>query len=131
VKGFPDLRILHSLQALIYVVVIVLVRRSSAWGFGADFSIVILWNAMCLFITHLIQTGAIPFWLLLSTGHAEQLVPMTVALDGIGGGGPQKLRRPGNLSMSQCYTGSPYLVDFEGGLSFCGPRSHFFDQFLV
>jgi hypothetical protein len=28
VKGFPDLRILHSLQALIYVVVIVPVRRA-------------------------------------------------------------------------------------------------------
>jgi hypothetical protein len=79
-----DLRILHSLQALIYVAVIVLARRNSAWGYGAGFSIAILWNAMGLFITHLIQTGAIAFWLLLRTGHAEQLVPMTVALGGIG-----------------------------------------------
>jgi len=80
----PDLRILHSLQALIYVAVIVLARRNSAWVYGAGFSIAILWNAMGLFMTHLIQAGATAFWLLLHTGHAEQLVPMTVALGGIG-----------------------------------------------
>jgi len=80
----PDLRILHSLQALIYIAVIVLARRNIAWGYGAGFSIAILWNAMGLFITHLIQTGAIAFWLLLRTGHSEQLVPITVALGGIG-----------------------------------------------
>jgi len=80
----PDLRILHSLQALIYVAVVVLVRRNSAWGYGAGFSVAILWNVMGLFVTHLIQTGAIAFWLLLRTGHAEQFVPMTVTLGGIG-----------------------------------------------
>lgn len=80
----PELRILHSLQALIYVAVIVLARRNSAWGYGAGFSVAILWNAMGLFITHLIQTGAISFWLLLRTGHAGQLVPMTVTLGAIG-----------------------------------------------
>ena len=61
----PDQRILHSLQALIYVAVIVLARRNSAWGYGVGFSIAILWNAMGLFITHLIQAGVISFWLLL------------------------------------------------------------------
>ena len=80
----PDLRILHSLQALIYVAVIVLAGQNSAWGYGAGFSIAILWNAMGLFITHLIQAGMIAFWLLLRTGHAERLVPMTVMLGGIG-----------------------------------------------
>lgn len=35
----PDLRVLHSLQALIYVAVIVLARRNSAWGYGAGFSL--------------------------------------------------------------------------------------------
>lgn len=39
---------------------------------------------MGLFVTHLIQTGAITFWLLLRTGHAGDLVPMTVTLGGIG-----------------------------------------------
>ena len=80
----PDLRILHSLQSLIYVAVIVLAHRNSAWGYGAGFSIAILWNAMGIFVTHLIQTGAVAFWLLLRTGHTEQLVPISVALGGIG-----------------------------------------------
>lgn len=80
----PDLRILHSLQALIYIAVIALVRRNSAWGYGMGFSVAIVWNAMGLFITHLIQKGAITFWLLLRTGHGGQLMPMTVTLGAIG-----------------------------------------------
>jgi len=80
----PDLRILHSFQALIYVAVVVLARRNSAWGYGAGFAFGIVWNGMSLFITHLIQTGAVAFWLSLRTGHVEQLVPMTVTLGGIG-----------------------------------------------
>jgi hypothetical protein len=80
----PDLRTLHSFQALIYVAVVVLARRNSAWGYGAGFAIAIVWNGMGLFITHLIQTGAVAFWLSLRSGHVEQLVPMTVTLGGIG-----------------------------------------------
>jgi hypothetical protein len=80
----PELRLLHFFQALIYVAVIVLARRSSAWGFGAGFLIGIVWNGFGLFVTHLIQTGALAFWSLLRTGHVEQLVPMMVALGGIG-----------------------------------------------
>jgi hypothetical protein len=80
----PDLRILHSFQALIKVAVVVLERSYSAWGYGAGFAIAIVWNGMSLFITHLIQAGAVAFWLSLRTGHAEQLVPMTVTLGGVG-----------------------------------------------
>jgi hypothetical protein len=79
-----DLRILHSFQALIYVAVVVLARRNSAWGYGAGFAIAIVWNGMGLFITHLIQAGAAAFWLSLCTGHVERLVPMAVTLGGIG-----------------------------------------------
>ncbi len=57
----PELRVLHSLQALIYVAVIVLARRNSAWGYGAGFSIAVLWNLMGLFVTQLIQAGAMGF----------------------------------------------------------------------
>ncbi|WP_114206329.1 hypothetical protein [Acidisarcina polymorpha] len=80
----PELRVLHSLQALIYVAVIVLARRDSAWGYGAGFSIAVLWNLMSLFATHLIQAGAISLWMLLRTGHAGELIPMAVLLGGIG-----------------------------------------------
>ena len=80
----PGLRILHSLQALIYIAVIVLAHRRSARGYGAGFAIAVVWNSMSLFVTHLIQAGAVAFWLLLSTGHVQQLVPMMATLGGIG-----------------------------------------------
>jgi hypothetical protein len=80
----PELRLLHFLQALIYVGVIVLARRKSAWGFGAGFTIGMVWNGFSLFVTHLIQVGAAAFWSWLRTGHVEQLVPMMVALGGAG-----------------------------------------------
>jgi hypothetical protein len=80
----PELRLLHSFQALIYVAVILLARRNSPWGYGAGFAIAIIWNMMGLFVTHLIQSGAVAFWSSLRTGHMEQLVPMMVALGGVG-----------------------------------------------
>jgi hypothetical protein len=45
----PAIWLLHTLQALIYVAVIVLARRNSAWGFGAGFTIALLWNSVNLF----------------------------------------------------------------------------------
>jgi len=80
----PEPRLLHFLQALIYVAVIVLAGRNSAWGFGAGFTIGIVWNGFSLFVTHLIQVRAVAFWSSLRTGRVEQLVPMMVALGGIG-----------------------------------------------
>lgn len=68
----PQLRLLHLLQALIYVAVILLTRRNSAWGFGAGVIIAVLWNALNLFVTHLFQAGAGEFWSLLRTGHASR-----------------------------------------------------------
>jgi hypothetical protein len=44
----PSLRLLHALQALIYVAVIVLTRRNSAWGFGAGCFIAAFWNYIFL-----------------------------------------------------------------------------------
>jgi len=40
------IRVLHVLQALIYVVVIVLTRKSSAWGFGAGCIIAAFWKQL-------------------------------------------------------------------------------------
>jgi hypothetical protein len=45
----PQWRVLHVLQALIYVAVIVLTRRKSAWGFGAGVMIAVFWNFLVLF----------------------------------------------------------------------------------
>jgi hypothetical protein len=35
----PQLRLLHLLQAFIYVVIVILARRNSVWGFGAGVTI--------------------------------------------------------------------------------------------
>jgi hypothetical protein len=80
----PQLRLLHSFQALIYVAVVAFVRRNSPWGYGAGFAIAIIWNAMSLFVSHLMQAGAIAVWLSLRTGQLHDLVPMMVALGGVG-----------------------------------------------
>jgi hypothetical protein len=43
-----------------------------------------VWNGIGLFVTHLIQSGAVAFWSSLRAGHVQQLVPMMVTLGGIG-----------------------------------------------
>jgi hypothetical protein len=80
----PQLRPLHSLQALIYVAVVILARRNSPWGFGAGFTIAVVWNSLNLFVTHLMQAGAVAFWSLLRTGQVQRVDTMMVALGGIG-----------------------------------------------
>ncbi len=79
----PQLRLLHLLQALIYVAVIVLTRRNSPWGFGAGVVVPTAWNCLGLFITHLIQAGAGQLWLLLRTGHVSQPEQLAVLLGGL------------------------------------------------
>jgi hypothetical protein len=80
----PQLRILHSFQALIYVVVILLTRQNSAWGFGAGVSIAVAWNSLNVFVTHLFQAGAGQFWFLLHTGHVNRPDTLMVMVGGMG-----------------------------------------------
>ena len=80
----PQLRLLHFLQAFIYVAVVVLARRNSVWGYGAGVTIAVAWNSLNLFVTHLMQAGAIAFWSLLRTGQVRRLDTMMVTLGGIG-----------------------------------------------
>jgi len=80
----PQLRLLHLLQALIYVAVVILARRSSALGLGAGFTMAVAWNGLNLFVTHLMQAGAVAFWSLLRTGQVRRIDTMMVALGGIG-----------------------------------------------
>lgn len=44
-------RTLHVFQALIYVAVVLLTRRQSAWGFGAGTAIAVFWNTWILFLS--------------------------------------------------------------------------------
>jgi hypothetical protein len=84
----PELRLLHVLQALIYVAIVVLARRNSMWAIGAGLAIALVWNSNALFVTHNMQTGAAVLWSLLQTGRMRELgphpvVPMMVLLGGI------------------------------------------------
>lgn len=65
----PSIRVLHTLQAMIYVAVILLVRRASAWGFGAGFFIAIFWNYTNLFVTTFVKVGWTALLAFVHTGH--------------------------------------------------------------
>ena len=80
----PQLRLLHFLQALIYVAVVILARRNSAWGLGAGLTIAVVWNSLNLFVTHLMQAGALEFWSFLRTGQVKRPDTMMVPLGGLG-----------------------------------------------
>ena len=85
----PELRLLHVLQALIYVAIVVLARRNSMWAIGAGLTIAIVWNSNAFFVTHNMQRGVTVLWSLLQTGRMRELgphpiVPMMVLLGGIG-----------------------------------------------
>ena len=76
----PQLRLVHFLQALIYVAVATLARRHNVWGFGAGVTVAVVWNSLNLFVTHLMQAGAVAFWFLLRTGHVRRLDTIMVTL---------------------------------------------------
>ena len=65
----PTIRVLHALQALIYVAVIVLAPRDNAWGLGAGCIIAVFWNYLNLFVTNFIATGLRELSPLLTTGE--------------------------------------------------------------
>jgi hypothetical protein len=76
----PELRPLHALQALIYVAVVALARRDSPWGLGAGTTVAVAWNALNLLVTHLAQQGVAAIWVMVSTGRAERIDTMMVAV---------------------------------------------------
>ena len=68
----PKIRVLHTLQALIYVAVIVLTRRQSAWAFGAGCFIAAFWNYVNLFVTTFIRAGLDQLSVLFRTGQLQR-----------------------------------------------------------
>jgi hypothetical protein len=80
----PELRLLHFLQAFIYVAVVILARRNSIFALGAGFTIAVAWNCLEFFGPHLIQAGAVMFWSFLHTGQVQHLETMMVPIGGIG-----------------------------------------------
>ena len=84
----PELRLLHALQAIIYVAIVILARSNSMWAIGAGLAIAVVWNGHSLFVSHSMQSGMTVLWSLLQTGHMRELgptpiVPMMVLLGGI------------------------------------------------
>src|SRR4029450_8187687 len=65
----PAIRLLHFLQALIYVAVVILTRRNSSWGYGAGVVVSAFWNYTNLFVTTFIRNGVEQLMGLLQTGR--------------------------------------------------------------
>ena len=80
----PSIWVLHTLQALIYVAIMVLVQRESPLGFGAGLAIALLWNGANLFATGFIGAGLHTFYALLSTGQILRPVLMLVLVGAVG-----------------------------------------------
>ena len=80
----PRIRLLHVLQALIYIAVIVLTRKTSAWGFGAGCVIALFWNYINLFVTTFFKAGLQQLTILLQTGqlHRPDLLIPVIAVAG-------------------------------------------------
>ena len=78
----PQLRLLHVLQALIYIAVAVLSVRNSPWGFGAGAFIAVAWNGISLFVSHLFQAGLGEIAAFLHTGHSARPDAIMVRLAG-------------------------------------------------
>ena len=68
----PEWRVLHFLQALIYVAVVVLTRRKSAGGFGAGLAVAVFWNALSVFATTAARDGIQELATVVRTGHAQR-----------------------------------------------------------
>ncbi len=80
----PQLRLLHLLQAVIYVAIMILARRNNVFALGAGFTIAVAWNCLEFFGPHLIQLGTMMFWTYLRTGQIEHVETMMVPLGGVG-----------------------------------------------
>ena len=80
----PQLRLLHFLQALIYVAVILLARRNNVWGMGAGVFVAAVWNTLQIGITHLAQVGAVVLWHFVSTGQVRRPDTMMVPIGTLG-----------------------------------------------
>lgn len=78
----PSIRVLHVFQAAIYVVVVILARRRSPWGYGAGCLIAAFWNWTNLVHTTFIANGVRELSRALRTGQVtrpDQLIAVVAA----------------------------------------------------
>ena len=81
----PELRLLHALQAIIYIAIVILARSNSMWAIGAGLAIAVVWNGHSLFVSHSMQSGMTVLWSLLQTGHMRELGPTPIVPMILGG----------------------------------------------
>lgn len=67
----PEWRVLHVFQALIYVAVVAMAQRKSAWGFGGGLAVAVFWNALSAFVTGDARDGIQELESLVRTGHSQ------------------------------------------------------------
>jgi hypothetical protein len=65
----PSIRVLHVLEAFIYIAVIILSRKRSAWGYGAGFAFAAFWNWTNLVHTTFIRAGLTELMRWMQTGY--------------------------------------------------------------
>ncbi|MGH7459815.1 MAG: hypothetical protein ACREMA_02150 [Longimicrobiales bacterium] len=68
----PTIRVLHTLQAFIYIAVIVLSKKKSAWGYGAGCIMAAFWNWINLVHTNFIASGMRQLSQLVRTGDLQR-----------------------------------------------------------
>jgi hypothetical protein len=68
----PEWRVLHALQALIYVMVVGLTRKRSAYGFGAGISVAVFWNSIFIFGSTIISDAVNDLWATIRAGSAPR-----------------------------------------------------------
>ena len=77
-----SIRVLHAFQALIYVAVVILALRRSAWGYGAGCIIAVFWNWTNIVHTTFIANGLRELAHALQTGQVsrpDQLIAVVAA----------------------------------------------------
>jgi hypothetical protein len=78
----PSIRVLHLFQAIIYLVVVILCLKQSAWGYGAGTLMAAFWNYTNLVHTTFITNGVRALSRLLATGELrrpDQLISVVAA----------------------------------------------------
>ena len=77
-----SIRVLHTFQAAIYVAVVILARKRSAWGYGAGCLIAALWNWTNLVHTTFVTNGLRELSQAVQTGQIrrpDQLIAVLAA----------------------------------------------------
>ena len=83
----PDIRVLHLLQALMYVFVIIFARHHSKWAYCVGFSIGAFWNYVAIFVNNFVLSGLVTLSLLVAgkqITNAGALIALPAALGNCG-----------------------------------------------